>query len=80
MSQSGKLVTTVKDSGKGLPADVDVSKLFDPYVTTRKKGTGLGLAIVRRVVDEHGGQIRLSRREEGGTCVEIIFPLTNKKE
>lgn len=80
MSQSGKLVTTVKDSGKGLPEDVDVSKLFDPYVTTRKKGTGLGLAIVRRVVDEHGGQIRLSRREEGGTCVEITFPLTNKKE
>jgi two-component system nitrogen regulation sensor histidine kinase NtrY len=80
MSQSGKLVTTVKDSGKGLPENVDVSKLFDPYVTTRKKGTGLGLAIVRRVVDEHGGQIRLSRRDEGGTCVEITFPLTNKKE
>lgn len=80
MSQSGKLVTTVKDSGKGLPEDMNVSKLFDPYVTTRKKGTGLGLAIVRRVVDEHGGQIRLSRLEEGGTCVEITFPHTNKKE
>tara|TARA_R110000868_G_scaffold189695_2_gene433024 strand:- start:68193 stop:70355 length:2163 start_codon:yes stop_codon:yes gene_type:complete len=80
MSHYGTMLVTVKDNGKGLPEDVDVSKLFDPYVTTRKKGTGLGLAIVRRVVDEHGGQIRLSRREEGGTCVEITFPLSKKKE
>ncbi|MFT7144358.1 MAG: two-component system nitrogen regulation sensor histidine kinase NtrY [Alphaproteobacteria bacterium] len=80
MSHYGTLLITVKDSGKGLPEDIDVSKLFDPYVTTRKKGTGLGLAIVRRVVDEHGGQIRLSRREEGGTCVEITFPLSKKKD
>lgn len=80
MSQDGNIVTTVKDNGKGIPADVDVTKLFDPYVTTRKKGTGLGLAIVRRVVDEHGGQIKLSRREEGGTCVEMTFPRTNKKD
>lgn len=80
MSHYGTLLITVKDNGKGLPEDVDVSKLFDPYVTTRKKGTGLGLAIVRRVVDEHGGQIRLSRREEGGTCVEITFPLSKKKD
>lgn len=78
MSQSGTLVTTIADTGKGLPEDVEVDKLFDPYVTTRKKGTGLGLAIVRRVVDEHGGQIRLCRREEGGTMVEVIFPLKKK--
>ena len=75
MPQCGTMVATITDSGKGLPEDVDVDKLFDPYVTTRKKGTGLGLAIVRRVIDEHGGQVRLMRREEGGTSVEMTFPL-----
>lgn len=80
MSPDGKLVTTVTDTGKGLPEDVDTDTLFDPYVTTRKKGTGLGLAIVRRVMDEHGGQIRLMRREEGGTLVEMIFPVSKMKE
>ena len=78
-SQHGTIVTSIADTGRGLPDDVETDKLFDPYVTTRKKGTGLGLAIVRRVVDEHGGQIRLMRREEGGTCVEITFPLKNIK-
>ena len=65
---------TVLDNGKGLPPDVEVNKLFDPYVTTRKGGTGLGLAIVRKVMDEHEGHIRLLRRPEGGTAVELTFP------
>lgn len=80
LTQDGKIMTTVKDNGPGLPSDVETDKLFDPYVTTRKKGTGLGLAIVKRVVDEHGGQIRLMRRKDThGTCVEIIFPTYQQK-
>ncbi|MCP5404905.1 MAG: HAMP domain-containing protein [Pseudomonadaceae bacterium] len=77
------LQVLVLDNGKGLPADVDVNKLFDPYVTTRKKGTGLGLAIVRKVMDEHGGQVKLRRQPEGGTAVELTFarkPAPNIKE
>ena len=81
LTQDGKLVTTVKDNGPGLPKDVETDKLFDPYVTTRKKGTGLGLAIVKRVVDEHGGQIRLMRRKDThGTCVEIVLPTHIEKQ
>lgn len=75
MSQSGRLLLSIEDNGVGIPDDVDLDKLFDPYVTTRKKGTGLGLAIVRRVMDQHGGQIKLSRREEGGTRVDISLPV-----
>lgn len=74
-TQTGMLATTVLDNGRGLPQNVEVEKLFDPYVTTRKSGTGLGLAIVRRVVDEHEGQIRISRRKEGGAAVEVLFPV-----
>lgn len=74
MSQDGIITVSVKDTGGGLPEDMDCERLFDPYVTTRSKGTGLGLSIVRRVVGEHGGQIRLLRRKSGGANVEITFP------
>jgi two-component system nitrogen regulation sensor histidine kinase NtrY len=74
MSQDDRLSVTVLDNGRGLPEDVAVDQLFDPYITTRKQGTGLGLAIVRRVMDEHGGQIKLSRRSRGGTSVELVLP------
>lgn len=65
----------IHDNGRGLPVDVAVEQLFDPYVTTRKGGTGLGLAIVKRVMDEHGGQVRLLRRKGGGTTVALTLPL-----
>ena len=76
LSQRDKIVTTVCDNGRGLPDDVASDNLFDPYVTTRKKGTGLGLAIVKRVMDEHGGFIKLMRRQDvRGTMVEVTFPM-----
>ncbi|MFZ2619520.1 MAG: ATP-binding protein [Alphaproteobacteria bacterium] len=74
ISQGDTLLVNVLDNGRGLPEDVETEKLFDPYVTTRKKGTGLGLAIVRRVMDEHGGQVTLARRPKGGTSVELHLP------
>ena len=52
-----QLCITVADNGTGLPTDR--SRLFEPYVTTREKGTGLGLAIVRKIIEEHGGSLRL---------------------
>jgi len=73
--QAGMLLLEIRDNGRGLPDHVEVESLFDPYVTTRKGGTGLGLAIVKRVMDEHGGTVRLLRRKGGGTTVEMGFPL-----
>ena len=73
-TQSGKIAIVIEDNGKGFSKNVDLEKLFDPYVTTRKKGTGLGLAIVRKVVDEHKGQIRLHRGDSGGARIEITLP------
>lgn len=75
--QGGILTLEIRDNGRGLPEHVEVDSLFDPYVTTRKGGTGLGLAIVKRVMDEHGGTVRLLRRKSGGTTVELGFPLTD---
>mgnify|MGYP005841154367 CR=1 FL=1 len=77
-SQSGKITIVIEDNGPGFSEAVDLEKLFDPYVTTRKKGTGLGLAIVRKIVDEHKGQIRLCRAESGGARIEIMLPLAEQ--
>ena len=51
------VVLEISDNGIGLPQDR--SRLFEPYVTTRDKGTGLGLAIVKKIVEEHGGVLKL---------------------
>ncbi|HEY3888209.1 MAG TPA: PAS domain-containing sensor histidine kinase [Caulobacteraceae bacterium] len=48
----------VEDNGVGLPAK-DRDRLIEPYVTTREKGTGLGLAIVTRIMEDHGGALKL---------------------
>ena len=52
---------TIADNGVGLPEDR--SRLFEPYVTTRAAGTGLGLSIVRKIIEEHGGTLRLEDAE-----------------
>jgi two-component system nitrogen regulation sensor histidine kinase NtrY len=54
---SESVVIKISDNGIGLPEDR--SRLFEPYVTTRDKGTGLGLAIVKKIIEEHGGILKL---------------------
>ena len=52
-----ELTIAIADNGIGLPEDR--ARLFEPYVTTRAEGTGLGLSIVRKIIEEHGGSLRL---------------------
>ncbi len=40
-----------------------MKRVFEPYVTTKPKGTGLGLVIVKKIVEEHGGQVEISKRD-----------------
>jgi PAS domain S-box-containing protein len=70
----GVLKLMVRDNGSGIPENL-LSRLFEPYMTTKQKGTGLGLAIVKKIVEEHSGQITLERQPTGGTCVSVILPL-----
>ncbi|MNC89607.1 Sensor protein ZraS [compost metagenome] len=65
----------VKDNGPGFAADI-VDRAFQPYVTSKPKGTGLGLAIVRKLVEEHGGTIRVGNSERRGAEVSILLPLS----
>lgn len=63
---------TVSDTGPGFEPQV-LTRVFEPYVTTKSTGTGLGLAIVKKIIEEHGGRIDVSNRREGGARVSILF-------
>jgi nitrogen fixation/metabolism regulation signal transduction histidine kinase len=68
----------ITDSGSGIAAD-NLSKVFEPYFSTKETGTGLGLAIVKKAIDDHGGTINISSREGIGTTFTITLP-TKRKE
>ena len=64
----------VADSGGGIPP-ANRDRVFEPYFTTKKKGTGLGLPIVKKIIEDHGGIIRIRESQWGGTLVEVQLPL-----
>ena len=69
-----KLTTiTVSDSGRGIET-ADQERIFDPYFTTKPDGTGLGLAIVHKILDAHGGSIKVRSQTGAGTAVAITLP------
>jgi two-component system nitrogen regulation sensor histidine kinase NtrY len=72
---AGVAVITVDDNGPGIPADRR-ERVFDPYVTTREHGTGLGLAIVRKIVLDHGGDVRVADQASplGGARFVVTLP------
>ncbi|TXL14628.1 hypothetical protein BMR05_06545 [Methylococcaceae bacterium HT4] len=63
----------IYDTGCGI--DINQAKnIFEPYVTSKQKGAGLGLAIVKKVIEEHGGTIRLDSNYKQGAGFIIQFP------
>ena len=66
------------DSGGGISQD-NMSKIFEPYFTTKASGSGLGLLIVRRIVREHGGEIELMSDEGQGLTLTIRLPLRDQR-
>lgn len=71
---SRRAVVKVDDNGPGIPADL-LSRVAEPFFTTKEYGTGLGLYVARRVLEEHSGTMELSNREEGGLEVTMALPL-----
>ncbi|CAH1746430.1 Histidine kinase [Thauera humireducens] len=63
-----------RDNGPGFPAEL-LAHAFEPYFTTKSRGTGLGLAMVKKIVDEHGGDVRLANRDGGGAEIRIRLRL-----
>ena len=75
---TGAFLLSVRDRGPGIPDD-EKPAVLERFQRGRtgegKSGSGLGLAIVKRVVDSHGGALRLSDRVGGGLCVDIEIPV-----
>jgi len=71
--EANSVKVEITDSGCGIAAD-DISKVFEPYFSTKETGTGLGLAIVKKAVDDHGGTISVASKEGSGTTFTIILP------
>ncbi|MFO1418600.1 MAG: ATP-binding protein [Methylotetracoccus sp.] len=65
------------DDGPGIPVE-QADRIFEPYVTTKAKGTGLGLAIVKKIIEEHGGSIRLESSDPGGARFVIRLPIASR--
>jgi PAS domain S-box-containing protein len=64
----------VKDRGRGIQPE-NVSKIFEPFFSTRRGGTGLGLAIAQKTMEEHGGKLLAGNNPEGGAFISARFPL-----
>ncbi|MES1999856.1 MAG: ATP-binding protein [Pseudomonadota bacterium] len=64
---------TIRDNGPGFPPEL-MTRLFEPYATTKPKGTGLGLAIVKKIIEEHHGMIRIENVQPHGAIVCIRLP------
>ena len=64
-----------QDTGEGIPKK-NLDKIFLPFFTTKKRGSGLGLAAVHRIVDLHGGWIKVESREGQGTRFGVCLPRT----
>jgi len=70
------LEIVTKDEGPGFPVE-SLSRVFEPYVTSKLRGTGLGLAIVKKIVEEHDGTIKAENRPMGGAMVTVQLPFPN---
>jgi two-component system sensor histidine kinase HydH len=71
---ASELKMQLMDSGPGIPDELR-STLFRPFFTTKSGGLGIGLALVKRMVEQWGGQVALTRAPVKGTCVELSLPL-----
>jgi len=81
MVSDGKAKTVIRDSGKGIPKEIQ-SRIFEPFFTTKEvgKGTGLGLSIAYGIIKEHQGEIQVESQEGKGTTFKIILPLEQQSK
>jgi len=79
LGEEGRVVVRVTDDGVGMSAD-EAKDAFVPFKTSKKNqgGTGFGLPIAKKIVDAHGGAIRIESSEDRGTTVSITLPITQE--
>ena len=73
-----RVCVMIRDTGTGIPSD-EISKIFQPFYSTKEKGTGMGLAICRRIVSDHEGEIFVESRDGVGTTFSVVLPMKQGK-
>lgn len=69
----------VSDTGVGIPPE-NLSKIFDPFFSTKAKGTGLGLSVVYGIIERHGGKMEIESLEGKGTTMIVRLPVRGEVE
>ena len=79
--QNNNIVTTITDNGKGIKEE-NLSKIFDPFYTSKPigEGTGLGLPVSHGIIEKHNGTIEVTSKINEGTTFIITIPLVANKE
>jgi signal transduction histidine kinase len=72
-----RVEVTLSDTGPGIPPD-QMEKIFNYYYTTKEDGVGLGLPIAHRIIEAHGGQLKLESQPGAGTKVTITLPVATR--
>jgi PAS domain S-box-containing protein len=75
--EANDIVIAVKDTGVGIPKDIQ-SKMFTPMFTTKAKGQGFGLPVVKRMTESLGGTVLFESQEGKGTTFKVRLPLHSK--
>lgn len=73
------ILIEVLDSGPGIQ-DEAMSRLFEPFYTTKESGMGMGLVISQTIIEDHNGKISAERLEEGGTRFSIMIPSEEERD
>jgi signal transduction histidine kinase len=73
-----QVAVEIEDSGPGVPEAMR-EQIFNPFFTTKKTGVGLGLAIVSKIVDAHGGTLKLVSAPTRGACFRVTLPKAEAK-
>ncbi|MDR2177870.1 MAG: PAS domain-containing sensor histidine kinase [Treponema sp.] len=73
-----EVTISVRDTGLGIPEE-NLSKIFEPYFTTKATGSGLGLTLVFKIIQEHRGEISVKSKEGEGSCFTISLPVPQRE-
>ena len=75
-----KLAVWISDNGVGIPEE-HLSRIFDPFFTTKaqRTDTGIGLSVVHKIIEDHGGTIRVESTVGSGTTFWITLPVDQEK-
>jgi len=78
--ENNQIITSVIDTGPGVPQDIR-KKIFEPFFTTKGNGgTGVGLALCMNIVASHSGKLLLEDTKGGGTTFKVLLPIAKEED